>query len=70
MPPLVARQELFEPENPLIIQQIALPEQTLINGVLTVRTGINGFIKAAALANIDVEGNSPPVTSTTQLVGR
>lgn len=35
VPPLVARQELFEPENPLIIQQVALPEQTLVNGVLT-----------------------------------
>ena len=35
VPPLVARQDLFEPENPLFVQQITLPEQTLINGVLT-----------------------------------
>ncbi len=35
VPPLVARQDLFEPENPLIIQQIALPQQNLVNGVLT-----------------------------------
>ena len=48
VPPLVARQELFEPENPLIIQQIALPEQTLINGVLTGVSAMfafgNGFL--------------------------
>ena len=35
VPPLVARQDLFEPENPLFVQQVALPEQTLVNGGLS-----------------------------------
>lgn len=35
VPPLVARQDLFEPENPLNIQPISLPQQNLVNGVLT-----------------------------------
>ena len=35
VPPLVARQELFEPEFPLFIQQIDLSDQNLISGVLT-----------------------------------
>lgn len=36
VPPLVARQDLFEPENPLVVPLIQLPEQTtLVNGVLT-----------------------------------
>jgi hypothetical protein len=35
VPPLVARQDLFESENPIVVQQIPLPEQTLLNGTLT-----------------------------------
>lgn len=34
VPPLVARQDLFEAVSPLIIQQISVPQQTLINGIL------------------------------------
>lgn len=34
VPPLVARQDLFVPENPAVIQLVQLPQSTLVNGVL------------------------------------
>ena len=34
VPPLVARQGLFESDSPLFVRQIALPEQSLLSGVL------------------------------------
>lgn len=34
VPPLVARQDLFVPENPAVIQVVAVPQATLINGEL------------------------------------
>jgi hypothetical protein len=35
VPPLVARQDLFAPEGPTLVQLVAIPEDALINGVLT-----------------------------------